>query len=291
MPSEKYRINAKDAIDVIVQAGGIPVWAHPLGGIGEPRLDKTEFEKRFDVLLKYGIKGLECYYSIYKLSEIGLLVDHAKENHLVISGGSDYHGEVKNIPLGKLLPDDSYRNDCVGRELTILQSLGIDKTDKRFKTCTYKEMKCLCKEINISYSGSLLEKIKNKEGYMYRKCFDSYTEVFDNSSLFKRRCYDKIRDYEDETVYESENGLINILVSDYDPLGLFDASCDKKDWYTVLAVSNYSEEFIGDIIKAYEEFYKSKIYHQRYESKYGSRWLVISDEEINDNDWSEFVKV
>ena len=152
-------------------------------------------------------------------------------------------------------------------------------------------MKYLCKKLAICYRGNLLDKLKNGEGYFYRKCFDSYTKVFDNSSLFKKRCYDEIKDYDEETVYESKNGLINILVSDYDPLAYWDFSCDENDCDVVTAVSNYSDEFLSDIIKAYEEFYRFKIYHQRYESNYGTRWLVISDEEINDDEWSDCIKV
>ncbi len=236
-----------------------------------------------NILLKNGIEGLECYYSRYDDGEIGLVLKYAHENHLYISGGSDYHGKVKNIRLGELKKRLSLGSYYIGRELTILYGLGIDKYDDRFKKCTYNEMKQLCKTINIYYRGSLFEKIKAQEGYFYRKFYDAYTSVFDNSSLFKRRSYDEIENYTKETVYESEHGIINILVSDYDPLAYWDFSSDENDWDTVTAVSSYSDDFLRDIITAHEEYYGVKIYHQRYESDYGTRCVVISDEEIDDD--------
>ena len=53
-------------------------------------------------MLEAGIEGIECYYSRYNADEIKFLVDCAKKNNLLISGGSDYHGLNKNIPLLKL---------------------------------------------------------------------------------------------------------------------------------------------------------------------------------------------
>ena len=65
----------------------------------ESKKNKT---KKFEVLKSAGIQGLECYYSRYSLDEIDFLVNFANKNNLLISGGSDYHGTNKDIPLGKL---------------------------------------------------------------------------------------------------------------------------------------------------------------------------------------------
>ena len=54
----------------------------------------------------FGIDGMECYYSRYNNDEIELLVKTANENGLYISGGSDYHGTNKDIPLGRLNTED-----------------------------------------------------------------------------------------------------------------------------------------------------------------------------------------
>lgn len=97
------RIEAATAVNAILSAGGIPVWAHPLGGEGERRLTKQQFEAQLSTLLSYGIRGLECWYSRYTPTESELLMARAKERGLCISGGSDYHGTGKaNLHLGQL---------------------------------------------------------------------------------------------------------------------------------------------------------------------------------------------
>lgn len=100
--TENDRIYAGTAIQAILASGGVPVWAHPLGGEGEKHLKEDAFLEKLEVLMELGIQGLECYYSRYSFGEIDTLKLHAEKNHLLISGGSDYHGINKNIPLGML---------------------------------------------------------------------------------------------------------------------------------------------------------------------------------------------
>lgn len=97
------RFDGKEAIDTIKHAGGIAVWAHPLGGEGERHLSGEEFLPRLEVMKSFGIQGLECFYSRYNKKEIEFLLKCAKENNLVITAGSDYHGSNKNIPLGQII--------------------------------------------------------------------------------------------------------------------------------------------------------------------------------------------
>lgn len=91
-----------EAINVIKKSGGIPVWAHPLGGEGEEHISQDLLQKQLIKMKEYGIEGMECYYSRYSDEEIEFLVKTATENGLYITGGSDYHGTNKNIPLGRL---------------------------------------------------------------------------------------------------------------------------------------------------------------------------------------------
>ena len=112
------RFTGEEGIAAIMAAGGVPVWAHPLGGEGEEHLSDEEFLPKLEVMKNFGIKGLECYYSRYNFEEINFLVECANKNGLLISGGSDYHGTNKNIPLLRLncegVPVDSDK-------LTLLQ--------------------------------------------------------------------------------------------------------------------------------------------------------------------------
>ena len=100
------RFDGHEAIHSIISAGGIPVWAHPLGGEGEVHSTQEEFLAKLDIMKQAGIKGLECHYSRYSKDEIDFLVRCAEENDLFITGGSDYHGTNKDIPLGKLNVDN-----------------------------------------------------------------------------------------------------------------------------------------------------------------------------------------
>ena len=113
------RFDGDEAIQIIKNAGGIPVWAHPLGGEGEKHLSKEEFLPRLKTMIASGIQGLECYYSRYNQEEIEILVSCAKENNLFITGGSDYHGNnKKNITLAKLNVDNT---PVDGNNLTIIK--------------------------------------------------------------------------------------------------------------------------------------------------------------------------
>ncbi len=94
------------AVKTIIKAGGIPIWAHPLGGEGEKHLTQEEFIPQLEIMIECGIQGLECYYSRYFMSEIEFLKSCALKNNLFISGGSDWHGTNKTVPIGRLNTED-----------------------------------------------------------------------------------------------------------------------------------------------------------------------------------------
>lgn len=100
------RFDGEEAISAIKSAGGIPVWAHPLGGEGEEHLSPIEFMPKLSKMIEYGIEGLECFYSRYTNEEALFLEDCAQKNNLFVTAGSDYHGTNKNgINLGQLSSD------------------------------------------------------------------------------------------------------------------------------------------------------------------------------------------
>jgi 3',5'-nucleoside bisphosphate phosphatase len=77
-------ISPRGSIDVIREAGGIAVMAHPHS---VPQLDKI-----LPVLVELGLSGLECYYGGYNRSEQEALAVQADTFGLIPTGGSDYHG-------------------------------------------------------------------------------------------------------------------------------------------------------------------------------------------------------
>lgn len=103
--AESSRIPAETAVRAILASGGIPVWAHPLGGEGEKEVGQGQFARMLDELTGYGLMGIECWYSKYSTALCERLAGIAGERGLLISGGSDYHGSNKTIPLGILNAD------------------------------------------------------------------------------------------------------------------------------------------------------------------------------------------
>ena len=111
VPKEKLQL--QPAIDLIHQAGGLAILAHPIS-LGFPTYDRIGQE----ILLfkEMGLDGLEAYYSSHDRYFTEWLLDFAKRNEMLVSGGSDFHGEAKpdikpGVGLGDLnIPMSVYEN-------------------------------------------------------------------------------------------------------------------------------------------------------------------------------------
>ncbi len=94
---EKEKISAYEAIEMIKEAGGMAVLAHPMKTrkIGAP--DSEEFWNNLDALVrdlkKHGLKGMECYHPSANHDQALKLVIMAGKYHLHITEGSDFHGD------------------------------------------------------------------------------------------------------------------------------------------------------------------------------------------------------
>lgn len=97
------KIEANIVIPVISSAGGFAVWAHPLGGLQENRIDMAKVEEIIQKLIPLGIKGMECYYNLYTEKECQELEAIAKKYNLFVSAGSDYHGKNKDCDIGEVM--------------------------------------------------------------------------------------------------------------------------------------------------------------------------------------------
>lgn len=88
----------QECIRLILNAGGIPVLAHPK----TLKLNKEDFIKVLENLINEGLMGIEVYHSSHTKEEIAYYTSVAEKYNLLISGGSDYHGpNVKpDIELG-----------------------------------------------------------------------------------------------------------------------------------------------------------------------------------------------
>lgn len=95
---EKFRISIQQAIRLILDAGGLPVLAHPfLLGLTDP----DYFEQFLTSLLAFGLKGIEVYYPEHPPEYKVLYTKLAKQYNLIITGGTDFHGAIKpEIQIG-----------------------------------------------------------------------------------------------------------------------------------------------------------------------------------------------
>jgi predicted metal-dependent phosphoesterase TrpH len=95
---DKYRVDCDRAIAVILNAGGIPVLAHPvLLNIQ----DDDVLEKLVICLKEMGLKGIEAYYPEQTPDLIARYTEIANRYGLLITGGTDFHGSIKpEIKMG-----------------------------------------------------------------------------------------------------------------------------------------------------------------------------------------------
>jgi predicted metal-dependent phosphoesterase TrpH len=86
----KFKISALDAIELIHQAGGVAVMAHP----GLNRTDDI-----IPQLVRQGLDGLECYHTKHPPATSEHYLALACRHQLLVTGGSDCHGMNKGKPL------------------------------------------------------------------------------------------------------------------------------------------------------------------------------------------------
>lgn len=96
---EKKRLSPEEGITLIRDAGGLPVLAHPFTIEGMTVNTIEGFILKFR---DYGIQGVEVYYPMHTHQHTALLEAIARRHSLLITGGSDFHGEQKpKVMLGK----------------------------------------------------------------------------------------------------------------------------------------------------------------------------------------------
>ena len=93
-------IRPEQAIEAILAGGGIPVLAHPSYGDGDQLFVGEEMEKRIRRLMKFGLMGLEAFYSGFTPQLRNEILGFADRFDLYVTAGSDYHGKNKMIVLG-----------------------------------------------------------------------------------------------------------------------------------------------------------------------------------------------
>ena len=99
----RYRseyVRPEEAVRGILEAGGVPVLAHPSYGSGDQLFVGTEMESRLRRLVDMGLQGVEAYYSGFTRKLTEELLSLAERYGLYVTAGSDYHGGNKLVRLG-----------------------------------------------------------------------------------------------------------------------------------------------------------------------------------------------
>lgn len=86
----KMRVSASEAIDLVHNAGGLAVMAHP----GLNRTDEL-----IPRMVDQGLDGIECFHTKHSPSTSEHYLKIAARYNLLVTGGSDCHGYSKGKPL------------------------------------------------------------------------------------------------------------------------------------------------------------------------------------------------
>lgn len=107
----RYVLQANEAISLISNAGGVAVLAHP-GSIDN---SLRKIPALIEDLVPMGLGGIEVHYPVHTSSMRNKLTVIANHYNLVVTGGSDYHGDIRpetGLAHGRnlLVPDSVVRN-------------------------------------------------------------------------------------------------------------------------------------------------------------------------------------
>jgi len=84
---EKYKMHPEQVFDLVKEAGGVPVLAHP--GV-------TGIDNRIDEFVRSGVMGIEAYHTEHSPDNQQNYIKIARRNGLAITGGSDFHSSSHN---------------------------------------------------------------------------------------------------------------------------------------------------------------------------------------------------
>ena len=89
-----FKFSPVEAIELVKRCGGIPVLAHPY---------ILKRDNLIPELADRGLMGLEVYYPEYSQSVINFYLQLAAKLGLLVTGGSDFHGEARaSVKIGSV---------------------------------------------------------------------------------------------------------------------------------------------------------------------------------------------
>ncbi len=100
---KREKIHADYIIDMIHKAGGVAFLAH----VNQIKTGKINLENLISELSKLGLDGIEALYPEYSDKTLTFCNDICDKYSLLKSGGSDFHGKIRDNPLG-VVSDGGY---------------------------------------------------------------------------------------------------------------------------------------------------------------------------------------
>ena len=92
----RQKLTVPEAIHLLRECGAAPVIAHP----GQNKGAAFWLSDRLAAMKQEGLMGLEVYHMAHTQAECQAFDRIARKLGLLVTGGSDYHGSVKQIELG-----------------------------------------------------------------------------------------------------------------------------------------------------------------------------------------------
>lgn len=87
---DRQKVEAKEAIKLVHNAGGVAVWGHPTVSIKD---DFKKIEEVLKIFISFGLDGLETFHADYNEDETEFLNTMAGKYDLLRTAGSDFHRE------------------------------------------------------------------------------------------------------------------------------------------------------------------------------------------------------
>ena len=104
---QRKTVTPQDAVEIIYDAGGIPVIAHPH--------DLEIAEQLIKELMNYGLRGIEAYHRKHSPACVEYFSSMAEELGLIVTGGSDFH--TPNIMNGQIILGKNFVPEWVYEKL------------------------------------------------------------------------------------------------------------------------------------------------------------------------------
>jgi 3',5'-nucleoside bisphosphate phosphatase len=84
----RTRPSVEEAIDVIHDAGGVAVWAHPFWDLASP----DDVLATIDRFADLGLNGVEAFYPTHDAEKARLIAERCARRGLLTTGSADFHG-------------------------------------------------------------------------------------------------------------------------------------------------------------------------------------------------------